>query len=98
MPFRYLGVPICAKKISTAHCEALIDKMTGSIRVWSNRNMSNTTRTLLINSIVLSLHSYWSQVFVLPRKVLIGINKIYRAFLWGGHAYCIKVGVVNWEI
>ena len=59
--------------------------------------MSYTARTLLINTVLLSLHSYWSQVFVLPRKVLIGINKIYRAFLWGGHAYCSKAVDVTWE-
>ena len=33
LPFRYLGVPICAKKISAAQCEALIDKMIGRTRV-----------------------------------------------------------------
>ena len=70
LPFRYLGVPICAKRISAAQCESLIDKMTGKIRVWSSRNMSYTTRTLLINPVLMSLHSYWAQVFVLPKKVL----------------------------
>ncbi|XP_048490662.1 uncharacterized protein LOC125492336 [Beta vulgaris subsp. vulgaris] len=67
LPFKFLGVPICAKKISAAQCEALIDKMTGRIRVWSSRNMSYTARTLLINSVLSSLHSYWDQAFVLPR-------------------------------
>ena len=34
LPFTYLGVPICAKKITAAHCEVLTEKMTSRIRVW----------------------------------------------------------------
>lgn len=33
MPFKYLGVPICARRISVAECESLLDKMCARIKV-----------------------------------------------------------------
>uniref|UniRef100_A0A803PAR7 Reverse transcriptase domain-containing protein n=1 Tax=Cannabis sativa TaxID=3483 RepID=A0A803PAR7_CANSA len=32
LPFRYLGVPICSRKISRAECQCLLEKMTSRIR------------------------------------------------------------------
>lgn len=40
LPFRYLGVPISAKKLSISDYEKLIEKMTCRIRTWSTRNIS----------------------------------------------------------
>lgn len=43
-PFKYLGVLICSKKITTAECEMLIDKTTIRIRVWSTMTLSYMAR------------------------------------------------------
>ncbi|XP_075078410.1 uncharacterized protein LOC142164316 [Nicotiana tabacum] len=53
LPFRYLRVPISAKKLSSLDCEILIDKMTARIRAWSSRNLSYAGRVQLINSVLL---------------------------------------------
>uniref|UniRef100_A0A803PDG0 Reverse transcriptase domain-containing protein n=1 Tax=Cannabis sativa TaxID=3483 RepID=A0A803PDG0_CANSA len=39
-PFKYLGVPICARRISTSDCIGLVQKMTARIRIWSTRHLS----------------------------------------------------------
>uniref|UniRef100_A0A803PBM1 Reverse transcriptase domain-containing protein n=1 Tax=Cannabis sativa TaxID=3483 RepID=A0A803PBM1_CANSA len=52
-PFTYLGVPICARKISSKECSILAEKMTTRIRVWSSRHLSFAARTVLINSVLL---------------------------------------------
>ncbi|XP_010668056.1 uncharacterized protein LOC104885045 [Beta vulgaris subsp. vulgaris] len=70
LPFKYLGVPICAKRITSVQCEVLIEKMIARIRIWSSRNLSYTARMQLVNSVLMSLHQYWAQVFVLPQQVL----------------------------
>ncbi|XP_010667105.1 uncharacterized protein LOC104884190 [Beta vulgaris subsp. vulgaris] len=54
LPFKYLGVPICSKKISTAQCEVLTDKITARIRMSSTRHLSYMARCQLINSVLLS--------------------------------------------
>uniref|UniRef100_A0A803Q8P5 Uncharacterized protein n=1 Tax=Cannabis sativa TaxID=3483 RepID=A0A803Q8P5_CANSA len=40
LPFKYLGIPICAKTISGIECSILVEKMIARIRSWSSRNSS----------------------------------------------------------
>lgn len=70
MPFKYLGVPICSKRISVGDCEILLEKMTTRIRIWSSRHISLAGRVQLINVVLISIHLYWDQVFTLPKSVL----------------------------
>ena len=82
LPFRYLGVHICSKKILVAQCDGLVERMAASIRIWSTRHLCYSARMLLVNTVLMSLHQYWVQVFTLPKKVLQDIEKVCRAFLW----------------
>ena len=81
LPFRYLGVSICSKRISNSQCEILVEKMATRIKMWSSRHLSYIARVQLINSVLMSQHVYWAQVYVLPKQVLQGIEKICRSFL-----------------
>lgn len=58
LPFRYLGVPISSKRLKASDCDALVEKMTNRIRWWSTRNISFAGRAQLINSVLLSIHSF----------------------------------------
>ncbi|XP_021835487.2 uncharacterized protein [Spinacia oleracea] len=97
LPFKYLGVPICSQKISVAQCSQLVDKIIATIKVWSSKTLSYSARMQLINSVLLSLHIYWAQIYVLPKSVLQDIVKICRAFLWSGQAYSQKPSNIAWE-
>ncbi|XP_056691943.1 uncharacterized protein [Spinacia oleracea] len=44
----------------------------------------------------MSIHSYWAQVFVLPKHVLHTVESICRAFLWQGTYFSSKPGYVAW--
>uniref|UniRef100_A0A803PTY7 Reverse transcriptase domain-containing protein n=1 Tax=Cannabis sativa TaxID=3483 RepID=A0A803PTY7_CANSA len=97
LPFHYLGVPICAKKISKNECSTLVEKMTARIRTWSSRNLSFAARSVLINSVLLAIHAYWSQVMILPQKIVNDIEAICRNFLWKGHAIAAGPGLIAWD-
>uniref|UniRef100_A0A803QAN8 Reverse transcriptase domain-containing protein n=1 Tax=Cannabis sativa TaxID=3483 RepID=A0A803QAN8_CANSA len=97
MPFTYLGVPICAKRISGNECIALAEKMTARIRTWSSRNLSFAARVVLINSVLMAIHAYWCQVFILPKKVIRHLESICKAFLWKGQACATGPGLIAWE-
>ncbi|XP_062081350.1 uncharacterized protein LOC133786265 [Humulus lupulus] len=97
LPFRYLGIPISSKKISAEECEMLVEKMTLRIRTWSSRNLSYAGRVVLINSVFLTISSYWSQIMILPKGVLQKINAICRAFLWKAESKFLGPGLVGWE-
>ncbi|XP_062114435.1 uncharacterized protein LOC133825522 [Humulus lupulus] len=97
VPFSYLGVPICAKRISAKECSLLVDTMTNRIRSWSIRNISFAGRAVLINFVLLAIHSYWSQIMLLPKKLIKEIKAICRAFLWNGQHMMAGVGQIAWD-
>ncbi|XP_060974586.1 uncharacterized protein LOC133039690 [Cannabis sativa] len=68
--FYLFEIPICAKRISGKECKILAEKMTARIRSWSSRNLSFAGQITLINSILIAIQAYWSQIVILPKKVL----------------------------
>ncbi|XP_019232804.1 PREDICTED: uncharacterized protein LOC109213459 [Nicotiana attenuata] len=98
MPFRYLGVPISAKKISSMDCEMLVDKICARIKSWGSSNLSYARRVMLINSVLLHIHTYWSSIFILPKKITKNITTICRNFLWDGRTNTNRVPLIAWEL
>ncbi|XP_062100242.1 uncharacterized protein LOC133806128 [Humulus lupulus] len=97
LPFRYLGIPIYSKKISAAECKSILEKMTSRVQLWSTRNLSYMGRVTLINSVLISIHSYWAQIMILPKKLLRDVEAICRAFLWKGTSDTHGHGLIAWE-
>ncbi|XP_062074820.1 uncharacterized protein LOC133778814 [Humulus lupulus] len=97
LPFKYLGLPICARRLSASECEVLVEKMIQKIRIWGSRHISFAGRVTLINSVLISIHSYWAQIMVIPKRVLKKINTICRSFLWRGSAESYTPRYVAWE-
>jgi len=67
-PVKYLGIPLSLRKWSIADCHALVEKITTRINTWTTRHLSYAGRLQLINSVIFSLHTYWSSMFILPKK------------------------------
>ncbi|KAL2922219.1 LINE-1 retrotransposable element ORF2 protein [Bienertia sinuspersici] len=97
LPFKYLGVPISPRRLAKNHCEVLLDKMSSRIRTRSSRHLSFAARSVLVNSVLMAVHSYWAHVFLLPKSVIDGIEKICRSFLWYGTSFSTNPGAIKWE-
>ena len=97
LPVKYLEVPISSKKLTVADCDQLIDKMVSRIRMWSSRNISFAGRRQLVNVVLMSVCVYWSQVFLLPKKVLKQVNAICRLFLWTWTCNSSRLVYVSWD-
>uniref|UniRef100_A0A803NBH7 Uncharacterized protein n=1 Tax=Chenopodium quinoa TaxID=63459 RepID=A0A803NBH7_CHEQI len=98
LPFIYLGVNVNAKKLSNDDCQILIDKIVARIRIWGGRTMSYTARVTLANFVLLSLHTYWAILFILPRKVLEGVMAVCRNYIWDGKAVYSRAPPISWDI
>ncbi|XP_060972017.1 uncharacterized protein LOC133038050 [Cannabis sativa] len=90
-------VPICSKRISQNERNTLVNKMTARIKTWSIRNISFAGSAVLINSVLLTIHTYWSQILVFPKKVIAKIERICRSFLWKDCNNMTGAGSVAWE-
>lgn len=96
-PFRYLGIPITSIRISKAECGILVDRIVKRIVCWSSRHLSYVVRVTLINSVLLSLHVYWSQIFLIPKGVMQQVMQICRAYLWDGKIHLNKPPPIAWS-
>lgn len=97
LPLRYLGVPLSTKRLTISQCKPLIDKVTARINSWMARCLSYAGREQLIKSVLLSLQTYWAQIFVLPQRVMKTIEAICRSFLWTGKASNSRKALIAWE-
>ncbi|XP_060210394.1 uncharacterized protein LOC132637300 [Lycium barbarum] len=79
-----LGVPLSTKKLTISQCLPLVEKITSKISCWSARMLSYAGRHQLIKSVLFSIQTYWSQIFILPKKIIKLIKAIYRSFLRTG--------------
>lgn len=91
-----MGTYLLQTSLAT-NCECLVEKMSARIRTWSSINLSYSRRVQLINFVLLSIHVYWAQVYVLPRSMMESIEKVCRVFLWSDDYNSQKLGYVSWE-
>lgn len=58
-PFRYLNIPISARRLTSADCDIMVDKIVkNKILFWSSRHLFYAARHVLLNVVLLSLHTY----------------------------------------
>lgn len=79
--FKYLGVPLAAKKLSFTQCKPLIDRITARAQGWIPHFLSYAGR---YNWWLGSMLNYWDQIFPLPKKLIKAVENICRKFLWTG--------------
>ena len=75
LPFKYLGVPVTASKLSAMDCSLLVDKITKKISIWATKNTSYAGRVALINSVLMGIYSFWATIFIMPKKVIKEVRK-----------------------
>lgn len=97
LPFKYLGVPLSSQKLSAMQCQPLVNNILHRINGWAAKLLSYAGRLQLIKSVLFGIQTYWSQIFVLPQKVLKLVQQACRTFLWTGKAVLSKRALVAWE-
>ena len=97
MPFRYLGVPVTANRISALDCRLLVEKTTRKIATWATRNASYAGRVALINSVLMGIYTFWATIFMLPKSVIKEVNSKCRNFLRGADQTFKKIPYISWE-
>jgi hypothetical protein len=96
-PIRYLGVPLISSKLSASDCKALIDRISGRIGSWTSKNLSFAGRLQFLSSVLYSLQVSWSDIFILPKKIIRDISKRFNQFLWNGKDSDFAKAKVAWS-
>ncbi|KAH7836205.1 hypothetical protein Vadar_033678 [Vaccinium darrowii] len=97
LPVRYLGVPLLSSKLRYMDCKPMIDKITSRTKTWTNRDLTYAGRIQLIKNVLFSMQTYWSSLFILPKKVIKEVEATLRSFLWFGPDLKKTGAKVSWE-
>ena len=84
LPVRYLGIPLLSTKLTAADCSELVDRITAKIRSWTTKFLSYAGRLQLIQSVLFGINSFWASL-LLPKNVILRIERVIRAYLWRGN-------------
>lgn len=97
LSFKYLGVPLSTKRLTAIQCWPLVDKITSRITSWMAKSLLYAGRLQLIKAVLFGVQAYWSQLFLLPQKVIKLIEATCRSYLWTGEATISRRALVAWE-
>ncbi|GFY91584.1 hypothetical protein Acr_07g0017800 [Actinidia rufa] len=96
-PFKYLGIPVAASRLTIAQFSPLIDKISDCISAWAGASLSYAGRTELIKSVLQGVECYWLSILPIPVGVRTKIIHLCRNFLWSGKATINKKPLVAWK-
>nr|XP_016461930.1 PREDICTED: uncharacterized protein LOC107785201 [Nicotiana tabacum] len=71
--------------------------MVGRIQSWTTKFLTCAGRVQLIKSILFSIQVYWSQIFLLPKKLILLVESVYRKFLWTGNFESTRKTLIAWD-
>ncbi|XP_050207768.1 uncharacterized protein LOC126657165 [Mercurialis annua] len=97
LPVKYLGLPLLTTRLSGTNCNEMISKISSRVSSWAAKSLSYTGRLQLINDVIMSMHIYWSSIFILPSSVISGVERICRRFLWNGSDPSKNKSLVSWK-
>ncbi|XP_019224156.1 PREDICTED: uncharacterized protein LOC109205855 [Nicotiana attenuata] len=98
LPVKYLGVPLTTKKMSIAQWQPLIEKMVTRISSWTAKKLSYAGRIQLVQSVLFGIQAYWSQLFLIPSKVLKTIEAYCRSYVWSGVNVITRRSLASWVV
>ncbi|XP_013633247.1 PREDICTED: uncharacterized protein LOC106338931 [Brassica oleracea var. oleracea] len=98
LPVRYLGVPLCTKKLSLLHCEVLLQQIKTKLSSWSAKSLSFAGRLLLIKTVITGITTFWCSTFILPQACVKRINSLCGVFLWQGDIEKHHTARVSWVV
>lgn len=97
LPVRYLGVPLCTKKLTMLHCAPLLLSIKSKLHSWTVKSLSLAGRLQLLSMVIAGITNFWSCAFILPKACLDEIDSICSKFLWKGKTDGPTAAKVSWE-
>lgn len=82
IPFKYWGIPIKSSRLNKNVCQLLLHMICANIIGWALKRLTYAGKVELINSVLMSMHTYWGQMFIIPQYITNKVNETCQNFLW----------------
>ncbi|XP_010419047.1 PREDICTED: uncharacterized protein LOC104704705 [Camelina sativa] len=96
LPIRYLGLPLCSRKLSVKDCDPLLSKIRMKMNSWTHMFLSLDGRLILLSTVISGIINFWTSAFFLPKQVIKKINSLCSSFLWHGKIHVSTGAKVSW--
>ncbi|GKV30901.1 hypothetical protein SLEP1_g39668 [Rubroshorea leprosula] len=96
-PYKYLRVPIRGNCKTIALWKSLIETFKKKLSSCKGRFLSLGGRIMLLNSVLSSLPMFLMFVHLLPKGLILSLDRIRRNFLWGSGEGKRKISLVCWD-
>ena len=93
----YLGMPLGTLYKTASIWNPILERMEKKLLGWKQLYLSKGCRLTLLKSILSSLPTYYLSLFIVPKAVVVRLERIQRIFLWGSLVECFKYPLVAWE-
>ena len=80
-PITYLGIPLRPHKLLLSDWQPLLEKVDRRLFGWTSSCLPRGGRLILVNSVLKALPMYLMSFFLLPKWVIVRIDKV-RIFLF----------------
>lgn len=97
LPVRYLGLPLMTQSMKKQDYLPLVERVRSRICSWTCRFLSYAGRLQLINSELLSIVNFWSNVFRLLSSCVKEVEQMCAAFLWTGPVLKSSNAKIAWR-
>ena len=93
---KYLGFPLKHSGDRKHDFDFVLDRVKKKLARWKANLLSMAGRVVLIHASSSTIPNYVMQYAPLPSKILKGIDRVNRNFLWGSTDHAKKMHWVNW--
>ena len=94
---KYLGIPLVPHKPKNADYEDLLIRFNRRLAGWQTNFINFAGRITLIKHVLSALPVYHMQSTLLPPKILQGMEKIMRRFLWNKCVSRLYLAQISWQ-
>ena len=94
---KYLGIPIKHVRHSNQDFNFVLDRVKQKLAGWKSNLLSMASRSVLIQASSSTIPAYVMPCAQLPNKILDGIDRLNRNFLWRSTDTARKLHWVGWE-
>ncbi|KAG2711915.1 hypothetical protein I3760_04G100300 [Carya illinoinensis] len=98
LPMKYLGLPLGAPHKTKSIWDGIIEKIECRLAGWKRTYLFKGGRITLIKSTLSNIPTYFLSLFPLPVGVANRMDRIFRAFLWGGMENEKKLHLLKWDM
>ena len=96
--FKYLGLPICLKRLSVNDWQPQLENFKSRIQSWGFRWLNAAGKSVVVKSVLSNLPIFHFTGLLAPATILSKMDEFMRSFFWkGGKQNERKIPLISWE-